>query len=246
MRPIDKKNIGEEVILNTGEKIVIEASYHPYQAAKPALVATIGSYCSYCENAYSYNWDLHVEHVQPKGLPEYASLEFQWSNFLLSCATCNGKGQKGAKNVILTDIHLPHQNNTFLSLVYKDGGVVTVNPALKGNSFTHASNLINIVGLNRSPKESSQGDTRWRKRQNDWNKAKIFLGKYLAGKIDVDTIIELVKTGGGWSIWFTVFKGQDEVLSRLISDFPGTCATCFDKHNHYEPLPRNPEQDDPI
>ena len=246
MRPVIKKNIGEEVVLDTGEAVKIETSYNPYRNAKKALLANLGNYCSYCENAYLYDRDLHIEHVQPKGLVKYAELEFQWNNFLLSCATCNGNGLKGSKDVVLTEIHLPHRNNTFLSLIYKDGGVVTVNPALNGISFTHATNLINLLGLDRSPKNSSQGDTRWRKRQSDWNKAKLFLGRYLAGRTDVETILELVKTGGGWSIWFTVFKGQDEVLSRLISDFPGTCAACFDKHNHYEPLPRNPEQDDPI
>lgn len=59
-------------------------------------------------------------------------------------------------------------------------------------------------------------------------------------------ICNTVKDKGQWSIWFTVFKGIDSVRARLISDFPGTCASCFDANNHYEPIERNPGSPDPI
>ena len=80
-----------------------------------------------------------------------------------------------------------------------------------------------------------------------WNLANNFLKKYLAGDIDVDTIVELVKGHGCWSIWFTVFKGHDNVRKALIEQFPGTAASCFDAQNHFEPICRNPQDEvDPV
>ena len=68
--------------------------------------------------------------------------------------------------------------------------------------------------------------------------------KYLAGKAEISTIVDLVKNRGGWSIWFTVFKGYDEVRASLL-DFEGTAKMCFDPANHYEPIDRNPGLGDP-
>jgi hypothetical protein len=59
-------------------------------------------------------------------------------------------------------------------------------------------------------------------------------------------LLTMAKSSGYWSVWFTVFAGVDVILSRLISDFPGTCASCFDKDNHYAPIERNPGCDDPV
>lgn len=72
-------------------------------------------------------------------------------------------------------------------------------------------------------------------------------GKYIAGSVDVYTIVDLVKGHGCWSIWFTVFKGHDEVRKALIEEFPGTAASCFDAQNHFEPICRNPlDDEDPV
>ncbi len=225
---------------------VVNATYNPYQLAKPDLVDNLGLFCSYCEEAYHMERDLQVEHVQPKGLPQYAHLENEWSNFLLSCQTCNGADNKDTKDVVLSEVHLPHLNNTYKSLEYRAGGVVMVNPALTGDSQRHAQALLKLVGLDKTPATSKPGDKRWRKRSEDWGIANLYLKRYLAHKIDEDTILELVKYRGGWSIWFTVFRGCDAVRARLISDIPGTCTACFDASNHYEPIDRNPGQGDPV
>lgn len=71
-------------------------------------------------------------------------------------------------------------------------------------------------------------------------------GTVLKGAITEDDVITNAKLIGRWSVWFTVFKGIDCILRRLISDFPGTCASCFDENNHYEPVERNPGCIDPI
>ena len=139
------------------------------------------------------------------------------------------------------EIHLPHLNNTFKSFVYNAGGVVEVNPTLNSLAKKHAENLWLLIGLNKSAATSSKGDKRWQKRKNDWDLA---VRHRIKGS-DVETIVDLVQARGGWSIWFTVFKGHDEVRKALIEKFPGTAAQCFDPNNHYEPIDRNPGAADP-
>lgn len=252
MRPVDKWGAGHECRSNETSVVVPEV-FNNYRNAKPFLVDNLGCMCSYCENAYSEPRDLQVEHIQPKAFTDtdgkkiYASLENVWTNFLLSCATCNGADNKGVKNVVYGQCHLPHLNNTFLSLQYDAGGVVKVNPSLTGQSKTNAENLLKLVGLDKSPKTSGSGDTRCKTRRKNWNLAHIYLDKYKNNKIDIDTITNLVKGYGGWSIWFTVFAGYDEVRQALIEQFPGTAQNCFDSENHYEPVYRNPNNiNDPV
>lgn len=248
MRPVVKLTPGTHTMPNSSS-IKILSQYNNYHNAKPALVSNLGSFCSYCEEAYHQERDLHVEHVQPKGykyngVKIYAHLETEWSNFLLSCATCNGADNKDTKNVVLDECHLPHLNNTYKSLVYKAGGVVEVNPVLTGNTYGHAKKLLDLVGLGKSPATSCPGDTRYKKRSKDWDLACKYRAKYKAGEISLDVIVDLVNNRGGWSIWFTVFSGCDDVRNALL-DFPGTAKQCFDAANHYEPLDRNPGLADP-
>ena len=248
MRPVVKLTPGTYTMPD-GSSIDVRNFYKDYHDAKPALVYNLGLFCSYCEEAYHQARDLHVEHVQPKGYEEngvkiYARLEKEWSNFLLSCATCNGADNKDTKNVILSECHLPHLNNTYKSLVYKEGGVVEVNPVLTGDAYHHAKKLLDLVGLGKSPATSRPGDTRYKKRSKDWDLACKYRARYDAGKISSDVIVDLVKNRGGWSIWFTVFSGCDDVRNALL-DFPGPARLYFDAANHYEPLDRNPGFADP-
>lgn len=245
MRPVDKWSAGT-VEMADGTTVVIAADFPEYREAKPFLCMNMGTVCSYCEKAYADERDLQVEHIQPTKYQDitgeyiYAHLKTAWSNFLLSCATCNGADNKDTKNVVYGECHLPHLNNTFLSFCYDKGGVVIVNPLLQGQSRDHACALLDLVGLGKGPLESSPGDKRWKVRTEIWNLADRYLAKYLDKKADVETVIDLAKGRGGWSIWFTVFKGCDEIRKALIESFPGTAAGCFDPNNNYEPLPRNP------
>jgi hypothetical protein len=101
--------------------------------------------------------------------------------------------------------------------------------------------------LGRYKKDATNVDFRWKKRMETWNTAKRFRESYTAGKLDEYDIIEIAKNTGCWSIWFTAFAGYDEIRKLLISEFSGTCSSCFDSENHYEPIPRNPfNADDPI
>lgn len=60
--------------------------------------------CAYCESKIEHAATLQVEHYRPKdGLAEdkshkgYYWLGCEWSNLLLACPKCNGKGAKGTK-----------------------------------------------------------------------------------------------------------------------------------------------------
>ena len=121
MRPLDKKNAGDSIdlyadIFDMGTTVhTIKSEYKEYGKARKVLLANFGNYCSYCENYFANGATFQTEHIQPKGLEKYAHLKTVWDNFLLSCPTCNYK--KGDNDVIYEDIHLPHRNNTYLSLV---------------------------------------------------------------------------------------------------------------------------------
>lgn len=166
MRPVVKLAPGTYPCGN-GSTIHIDNDYHDYTDAKAPLVFNLGCMCSYCEKTFDDERELAVEHIQAKrykdenGNYPYAALETKWENFLLSCATCNGRDNKGDKNVVYGECHLPHLNNTFLSFQYKAGGVVNVNPNLTGKSLANAEALRKLVGLNKGPMDSKSKDRRW-------------------------------------------------------------------------------------
>lgn len=221
---------------------VVQDEYKPYSEAKMPLIGDIGKYCSYCECRRGVD-SLAVEHIEAKNV---GGAEFSWDNFLLGCSVCNSvKGH----HIVDGNCHWPHINNTFLSILYEQTGRVKVNPNIPPLSQRRAQKLIDLLHLNRHPKEEdlpSPKDFRWKNRYEAWNYAKRYKKLYLLNKIDVDDVLNFAKVKGNWSIWFTVFEGIDEVLARLISDFQGTCSDCFDASNHYAPIGRNPGGEDPV
>lgn len=247
MRPVNKVLPGDTVSYmdSQGRMVthVVKSDYSPYGEAKLPLVGNIGRYCSYCENCLNVS-NLEVEHILPKS---QGGPETEWNNFLLGCKVCNCN--KGTVVINPTNCHFPHLNNTFLSLVYDETGRVKVNPDLPPRSKSKAENLMKLTQLDRQPSTSnipSPKDYRWHDRYKTWNLASRAKELYQSNRITVDDVIDQAKSRGYWSIWFTVFSGIDAVLSRLISDFPGTCAACFDPNNHYAPIERNPGETDPV
>ncbi len=223
-------------------------TYNCYRDAKPHLTAHLGEFCSYCENNID-EMNLAVEHIEPKELSKKtgkAYYEHDWDNYLLACTMCNS--QKSTRHYLPSDLHLPQNNNTFLSFVYLPGGIVQVNPNLTGQSKQHAKNLMDLTKIGNWGRNCSPKDKRWQYRSRAWQVATDCLNEYKEGKITTNRVIESAKAQGFWSIWFTIFKGEDEVLKRLISDFEGTSASCFDANNHYQPVPRpsNAGKSDPI
>lgn len=238
MRPVSKLKPGDTIEIE-GRTEEIREEYDPYQNAKKPLIENLGSYCSYCETKLTLDAHNEVEHIVPK--KRHSESETKWENFLIGCNACNNKGAKGEKSIIADSeyigAHLPHLNNTFLSFKYEDLGFVKVNEDLPEESKKHAEQLFNLVKLGAYGRAATPADNRWKNRMEAWNLANRHLNK----TSDVDTIVDLAKGYGYWSVWFTVFKGCDEVRKALIERFPGTAQECFDPNNGYEPIPRNPD-----
>ena len=239
MRPVQKKKPGEIIeytnSMNKNIFHIIKTKYNPYGDAKEPLIANIGSFCSYSEE-YKDLSDIHIEHILPKNTNV---AEYEWDNFLLSCCICNSC--KGKTIIDLETTHYPHRDNTYLDFIYEESGRVKINPNLPTNEYKKAQNLYNLVKLGRCPSDKetpSKSDYRWRKRFETWNLAKDYLDDYNAGRLCIEHIINMVKSRGHWSIWFTVFKGHNRIRKALIEQIPGTCADCFDEDNNYEPIPR--------
>lgn len=84
-------------------------NFYGHQDVKDALNILYHKKCAYCETNTSAGASLQVEHFRPKakvtevpfdattelGHRGYYWLGYEWSNLLLSCAKCNGKGAKG-------------------------------------------------------------------------------------------------------------------------------------------------------
>lgn len=224
MRPVNKVPWPQERGANK--------NYSPYGEAKDDLVENLGRYCSFCGEIGYYS-ALDVEHVQAKNYEEngvkiYEHLKEDWTNFLLGCKNCNPiKGKKKVE----TDTHtLPHVENTFMRFAYSEGGMVSVSNGLSPANRLKAVNTLNLVGLDRRPGKPnySSKDKRWLRRMEVWFMAERYLDRFNNGLTDLDDLITIAKLSGFWSVWMTVFEGVSEVRQRLIKDFPGTCANCFD------------------
>ncbi len=238
MRPVTKLKPGDFVLLLDKTMHKIQATYKPYQSAKDPLSANIDNYCSYCEKPIKDEASA-IEHIQARSLPQYAHLEFAWLNFLLACSRCNGADNKGNKDVVLSNIHLPHLNNTMLSVEYGQGGFVQVHSNLVVGSLEYqkAKALIDLVGLDKCP--GKFGDNRWQRRFEVWELATKYEEKYAQQETTIEIIIDLALPRGFFSVWFTVFENYPEVRKALIQNFAGTTAACFDPQNNYNPIPRN-------
>ena len=225
MRPVRKKKPGETVSYRNSRNELVEETvrerYSPYGKAKMPLLGNLGWYCSYCEG-YRMPDELSVEHVEPKGAN---GDETAWDNFLLCCRVCNSI--KGHPETHASEYHWPHIDNTYNDFVYTAGGAVLLNPNLGEQEKEKARKLFDMLKLGAYPGSETLPtpcDYRWMRRMETWTEAERLKNKIDAGTADVEEIVRMAKQTGYWSVWFTVFNGDEEVRRRLISDFPGTCS----------------------
>ena len=200
--------------------------FSEYAQARRTLIARLGECCSYCE--MQLDASLAVEHVQPKQppgsptvLPERA---LAWDNFLLACTNCNST--KGDTDVVLDDYLWPDRDDTFRSLLYKEGGRVQ---SATGPQQAQADRLIALVGLQKTPDTAEASDRRWLNRRESWDIAVRAKERLARCPVDYlsdmkDQIIDTVKAKGFWSVWMTVFSDDADMLDRLMVAFPGTRA----------------------
>lgn len=211
-------------------------TFADYDDAKTELVSRLGSYCSYCERKIVTV--LAVEHIQPKGHPQYAALRLSWDNFLLACTNCNST--KGDKDVVLSDVALPDRDNTFAAFEYRPDGVVAPNPNNPAPIQQLAQNTLALVGLDKPIQQffDENGKAvaldRVAQRMEAWAKDQEALND-LANARNVPAleraIIRLAQETGFFSIWMEVFKNHPSMLKALILAFQGTVSSgCFNSH----------------
>jgi hypothetical protein len=213
--------------------------YTEYKHARGELIRRLGEACSYCE--MHLDSSLAVEHIQPKQPPgclaPIAARELAWDNMLLACTNCNST--KGNTDVNLGDYIWPDRDNTFLALVYKEGGIVDVAP---GPDKDRALRIVELVGLNVVPTKAVQAkeasDRRWNNRREAWDIAAKSRARLAV--LNQPEMREQIVDGisGYWSVWMTVFKDDPDMLSRIINKISGTDVKCFDQNNRYVPIAR--------
>lgn len=200
-------------------------------------------YCSYCERRIPTG--LAVEHIQPKGLPQYAGLIGKWENFLLGCVNCNST--KHEKDVALEKTFLPDRDNTFYAFIYTPDGKVIPNPTLPADAIKIAQDTLALTGLDRPLNEVRDANgqlvaiDRVKQRMDTWAEATDSLADLQACPTDSmrRRIAHLARASGFFSIWMTVFEADAAMRQLFIDTFDGTAKDCFG--THAEPIsPRPP------
>lgn len=206
------------------------AVYARYEDAKQDLVNRLGSYCSYCERRIPTL--LAVEHIQPKGLAQYAHLECEWTNFLLACVNCNSA--KSDEVVECNALLLPDRDNTFAAFVYDKLGTVSPNPAVGPVVKALARALCDLTALNRvnhphwNEAVLFSALERVGQRVQAWLQADEARADFDEGRTWSGAIAREAAATGFFSIWMAAFEGVPEVRSAIIAAFPSTANDCFD------------------
>lgn len=225
MRPVCRGPVPQE----DGQEVV----FSDYGEARPHLAQTLGRYCSYCERWIAAS--LAVEHVQPKSLRP--DLALAWDNLLLACANCNSA--KGNQPIELPDYYWPDSDNTARAFAYAADGSVSPSPTLPPDATERAARTLGLTGLSRHPSGAcrpSASDYRWMDRLEAWDLATRYLRQYQQQRTRPETIADVMRERGLWSVWMTVFRAHPEVCRALVDELPGT-ADCFDPET-CEPIPR--------
>jgi uncharacterized protein (TIGR02646 family) len=219
VRPIERGPIPTHP--DTGEEI----QFKTYSESRGHLKSRIGAYCSYCERKLEYG--VHVEHIHPKSKREDLLLE--WTNFLLSCPNCNSI--KGNTEIDLDAYIWPDQDNTYHAFRYVQGFVFAAESPVK----EQAEAMIQLVGLDRMTEsnlylDSEQTDERHFYRVETWGLAERQYQQLLSHDTEDkrETIAELAKATGYWSVWMTVFQEDRNMCQRFMDKYPGTQRFYFE------------------
>lgn len=222
MRPVVKWKIGE----NGVKKI-----YKPYSKAKPILKDNFGIepyyYCNYCDRKV-LGINIEVEHILP--VSKYLNKKFDWNNFLLSCKSCNGI--KLNINFRMSEVVLPHKNNTLKCFNFNNDGTIKPKGRLSHSDLKKVKKTIKLLGLdigklhvNKKPQ-----DDRYNERMEVLRISKIKFAQYKNKKQDLEDIINCAKTSGFWAVWYDTFKNEKKVTSKLIKEFKNTYSECRSKN----------------
>lgn len=186
--------------------------------------------------------NLAVEHIQPKGLPQYDGLKCSWDNFLLGCINCNST--KGDKDVLLDQCFLPDRDNTFAAYAYTLDGKVEPSQHLTAPQRQMALNTLSLTDLDKAANTviGENGKLiaidRFAQRMEAFLTARDSL-QDLETNPTPELRRQIARTAtavGFFSIWMTVFGGDTDMRRRFIEAFLGTAGECFDANTN--PIPR--------
>jgi len=203
MRPVNK---------GTAPKVYIS-----YSEARHDLAAKIGYYCSYCEMKV-FN-SIEVEHILPQN---QGGNVVDWDNFLLSCKYCNTI--KSDHNNNLLDYVWPDIDNTDLVFNYSEAKVIEPKYPKGSPLEIKAQKTIDLMGLDRIPgglNIPTKADTRWRSRNEAWDKAKLNLIRWNRNPSNeiAEIIADCAILSGHYSIWCEVFKSVPVVLVEIEREY---------------------------
>lgn len=229
--------------------------FNPWGSAKEDLTIELGTFCSYCEK-YNSRSALHVEHIHGKNCVNingdliYEDLKYRWDNFLLACVNCNSI--KDNKDIAELNPFMPHQHNLVHFLESRVGGMIKIKSNVAKSDLVRVRVFVELVGLDRVPGHIhfSDKDDRWDNRLKAFDIAERQLQKYTEAvrSTDIETIVELAKNIGFFTVWYYAFEKHSEVRKalingipingKLICPFPGTHISSFDAENNFEALAR--------
>jgi uncharacterized protein (TIGR02646 family) len=225
MRPVDRGPVPQD----GGQDVM----FTEYGQARPYLARRLGRYCSYCERWMAAS--LAVEHVRPKSLRP--DLALCWENLLVACANCNSA--KGDTPIDLGDYYWPDTDNTGRALAYAADGSVKPSAALSPDAAERATRTISLTGLDSHPasdRKPSADDYRWFDRVEAWDQATRCLRGFEQQRTRPETVADVMRGRGLWSVWMEVFHAHPAVRRALIDALPGTAPDCFDSDGN--PIPR--------
>jgi uncharacterized protein (TIGR02646 family) len=221
--------------------------FDDYDKAKPDLLARLGFYCSYCERHIPTG--LHVEHIQPKGLPQYLHLIGRWENFLLACINCNST--KKDRDVNPEQFLLPDRDNTFSAFEYSPDGKVVPRAELTPALLQIAERTLWLTGLDKDLNEvlDQNGERvaidRVEQRRQLWGVADALRQDILDQPADQAlrrSLVANARANGHFSIWMAVFSADADMKNRLIDAFAGTRESgCFDPATGAPVIAPNPD-----
>ena len=207
MRPINKGESPKE--------------YTRYRYSVDDLKERLGSFCSYCEMNIDNQPD--VEHVIPKS--KEPDLKLKWSNFLLSCKTCNTI--KGDKNDDREGYAFPDEVNTAYLYRYQHG-MVQINDELSEEDKEKAQKMFDLIKVDRDRNTSNLNDDRKIARLREFNKATDSLKDYSELPCDLMASVIGRSPSGFVSVWLEVFKEHPKVKEAILKNTKGTALKCYD------------------
>ncbi len=200
-----------------------------YPQMRKILLGHWGKYCSYCELPITHKPD--AEHILPQKInPQKRD---DWDNLHLSCGYCNSrKGDTDPTPTTIDTYVWPTKDNTARAFKY-----VNVFPevadGLTKEQRELAQRLYDLLKLDATGdvREQERGDVatiaiRWRTK----------LSTAKDPELVRDSVVEIARARGFFSIWMEVFSNDKEMRKQLIAAFPGTAKDCFNADA--EPVPR--------